>query len=355
VRGRSLVLPLAICALACGGVQVDVPTPQVTNSPTWTPPPGAGAQAVAADPDLALATKLDHYVKDCLNAFTPRALDSEARYYQWVDPATGPTGKESIVYGLYTLNFEATRCSKAARDAAAAGPSLPELEAAADQYVIALEILHKRIEDANDYYDAEDYEDDGMKKGIEMHGPLSQAWKDFRAADEALSAQVGALEAEVQVKALERARTEGDGRRVLLIECYLAARPLAQTVATVRIDDQGVPVADAAALEAQIEVFDKAVDALATYGNEVGWGTSVADDGKEMLSSAKKLLRKVKGREPYEGFDRRTIGTFGGWMIEGSPDQVVDAYEDFVDSYNSLVESPLAQLPARRASWTPPR
>ncbi len=351
----SLLVPvLALAALACGGAAGES-MPRRYSEPEAVPRAEPVAVAAAEDPDVALITELDRYVGECLNAFTPRALDSEARYYQWVDPAAGPTGREQNIYGLYTLNFEATRCSKAARSAATSGPSLPDLEAAADRYVIALEVLHKRIEDANTYYDAEEYEDDGMKLGQQMHLPLTEAWKEFRAADEALSAVVGGMEVQAQVKALERARSAGDGRRVLLIEAYLAARPLAQTVATVPIDDGGVPRTDAAALTAQVEVFEKAADALDTYSREVNWGSGAADAGQDLVTAAKKLARRVRDEEPFDGFDRRTMGGFGGWMIEGSPDAVVDEYEDFVDAYNSVVESPLAQVPARRASWTPPR
>jgi hypothetical protein len=354
-RAAVLVVGSAAAALACGGAAGGP-----AGAPTHAPPDAPVFEiAVAASESPAPAdagAKLDLYVEDCLNRFSPRTYQSWERYLQWVDPATGPTGNEMHKYGLYSLNFPAHQCSKAARDAAARPPSMPELEAAADQYVIALEKVALAIEEANAYYEHEDWKDDGMARGKRMHGPLMAAWEEFARADEALSAQVATKEVESAMRLSERLRASGsDWRLVLVIDAYLAARPMAQTAATARVDGSGRLVGlDVAAYGAQVEAFEKAADALGKVARETGWTDSVVSEADDLLEAAKRLHRIARDGEAFDDWDRRQIGTSSGWMVEGSPDQVLNAYVDFVGAYNWVVDSPKAQSPAWRRSWRAP-
>ena len=68
-------------------------TPALSETPAVPPPPAASTQALIA--------KLNAYV-ELLNR-TLRASESLSRYESWVKAKTGPTGKERVVYGLYSL------------------------------------------------------------------------------------------------------------------------------------------------------------------------------------------------------------------------------------------------------------
>ena len=91
----------------------------------------ASAQPVPKpDPELAasqaVVRKLNAYVA-LLNR-TLRASESLARYESWVNMRTGPTGRERIVYGLYSLYDVRGEIGKA-RAAVDAAPPMPELDA----------------------------------------------------------------------------------------------------------------------------------------------------------------------------------------------------------------------------------
>ena len=50
-----------------------------------------------------------------------RGTESWARYLRWVDVKRGPTGKERIIYGLYSIGSSARDAIERARKSAAAG------------------------------------------------------------------------------------------------------------------------------------------------------------------------------------------------------------------------------------------
>src|SRR5689334_234000 len=82
--------------------------------------------------------KLNAYV-GCINRLSSRALESRARYFSWA-PKAGPTGKERIIYGLYTI-YDTADCQKKAEAANALEPRDAALEAAATAYVTAVTTL----------------------------------------------------------------------------------------------------------------------------------------------------------------------------------------------------------------------
>ena len=150
------------------------------------------SSAASPDDDAALGAKLDPYI-ECMNRHSEMAFKSRDRYLSWVKSAKeGPTGRESVVYGLYPL-YDPADCFKAIEAAAAKSPDVPALEAAASRYAGALGALKRVVDEAHDYYDLEDYRDDGFAKGRQMHAGLMQAWAAFETASDALDREVATL------------------------------------------------------------------------------------------------------------------------------------------------------------------
>ena len=121
----------------------------------------------------------------CINRLSARSYDSRQRYFSWVSK-NGPTGKERIIYGLYTI-YDTSDCRKNVEKANALEPRDAALEAAAvrlcGRRVSKLEPL---LQEADDYYKQENYKDDKMAKGRALHPRLIAAWDAFASADKAL-------------------------------------------------------------------------------------------------------------------------------------------------------------------------
>ena len=150
--------------------------------------PLAADKAVAQTPSVT--EKLNAYV-GCINRLSARSYNSRARYFSWAD-RKGPTGKERIIYGTYTI-YDTSDCRKNVEKANALEPRDAELEAAASAYAEAVSKLEPLLKEADDYYSQENYKDDKMAKGKALHPRLVAAWDAFAAADRKLRDGVEAI------------------------------------------------------------------------------------------------------------------------------------------------------------------
>src|SRR6478736_365544 len=132
----------------------------------------AAALLTAFAADLAsaqkspLTEKLNAYV-GCINRLSARSYDSRSRYFSWA-AKSGPTGKERIIYGTYTI-YDTSDCVKNVEKANALEPRDAEIEAAATAYAKAVARLEPLLKEADDYYSQENYKDDKMEKGKALH------------------------------------------------------------------------------------------------------------------------------------------------------------------------------------------
>lgn len=139
-----------------------------------------GYEVSEADLDKWIA-KNNAYVK-LLNE-SLRARESWNRYLSWVNVQRGPTGKERIIYGLYSVSASSAREAIAnARKAAGTPPAAPALDAAAKELASAFEAVFPIMNEANDYYDRKDYMSDHAAGAKRLHGQLVPAARAFMAA-----------------------------------------------------------------------------------------------------------------------------------------------------------------------------
>ena len=133
----------------------------ILAAPLFAPP--ASAQTPSA------VEKLNAYV-GCINRLSARAYDSRARYFSWA-AKSGPTGREHIIYGTYTI-YDTADCRKDVEKANALEPHDAELEAAASAYAKAASKLEPLLKEADDYYKQEELQ--GRQDG-QGQGPASPA------------------------------------------------------------------------------------------------------------------------------------------------------------------------------------
>ena len=161
-------------------------------------------------PPSQLIEKLNAYV-GCINRLSERSYESRNRYFSWAKK-TGPTGKERIIYGTYTI-YDTSDCKKNVEKANALEPRDADLEAAASAYAEAVGTLEPLLKEADEYDEQENYKDDKMAKGKALHPRLVAAWDAFASADKKLRTGVEAIkdkQAAEQLAALEAK----EGRKV---------------------------------------------------------------------------------------------------------------------------------------------
>jgi hypothetical protein len=290
-------------------------------APSFAPP--AFAQT---PPEIA---KLNAYV-GCLNRLSARAYDSRARYFSWA-AKSGPTGRERIIYGLYTI-YDTSDCVKNVDKANALEPRDAALEAAASAYAEAVGKLGPLLKEADDYYEQQDYKDDKMAKGKALHPRLVAAWDAFAAADKALRGEVEAIN---DKRALEKLaaieQSEGKQARYHVEALMIQAKRLLRAEDTAK--------ADLAAITQALADYETTVKGAEQFAGAGAGGAKIGSffmgNAKSVLITAKALMRRLRDHVPYSSGDKMMLGNaMSGWMVEGSPPRLLRDYNQLVDAYN---------------------
>lgn len=271
--------------------------------------------------------KLNAYV-GCINRLSERAHDSRARYFSWVSK-NGPTGKERIIYGTYTI-YDTADCQKSVEAANALEPHDAVLEAAGSAYVAAVTTLGPLLKEADDYYTQENYKDDKMAKGKTLHPRLVAAWDAFASADKNLRAGVEAIND--KRKAEELAAIEAkEGRKAR----YYVEALMIQAKRVLRTQDTEKP--DIAAITQALNEYEgtvKATEEASGANGDAKVGSIFMSNAKSFLVTAKQLMRRIRDKVPYSSGNKMMIDAGSGWMVEGSPPRLLRDYNQLIDAYN---------------------
>ncbi len=292
--------------------------------------PALADRAAAQTPspgDKMSAEKMNAYV-GCINRLSERSYDSRKRYFSWA-AQSGPTGKERIIYGTYTI-YETADCRKNVEKANALEPRDAALEAAASAYVDAVSKLEPLLKEADDYYSQENYKDDRMAKGKTLHPRLVSAWDAFAGADKALR---NGVETVNDKRALERLAEieQSEGRKAR----YYVQATMIQAKRVMRAQEAEKP--DLAAFTQALGEFEatvKAAEQVSGTDSGAKIGSMFISNSKSFLTSAKQLMRRVRDKVPYSQGDRMMLNGGGGWMVEGSPPRLLRDYNQLIDAFN---------------------
>jgi hypothetical protein len=283
------------------------------------------AAQVASAETSSLTEKLNAYV-GCINRLSERSYESRSRYFSWAGK-NGPTGRERIIYGTYTI-YDTADCRKDVEKANALEPRDAALEAAASAYVEAVSKLEPLLKEADDYYKQEDYKDDKMAKGRALHPRLVAAWDAFASADKALRSGVEAIN---EKRAAERlaAIEAAEGRKAR----YHVEALMMNAKRVLRAQEAAKP--DVAAIAAALADYEASVKALeALPAGEAKIGSFFIGNAKSYLTTAKQLMRRIRDKVPYSKGDAMMLNAGGGWMVEGSPPRLMRDYNALIESYN---------------------
>jgi len=278
----------------------------------------------------SMGEKLQAYIA-CLNDFSGRAFSSRTRYFSWA-AESGPTGKETVIYGTYTIS-DPGKCSKDVATANAAAPHDKELEAAGTGYAESLTALAPLLKEADDYYHQENYKDDAMAKGKALHPKLVAAWSSFAAADDTLRSIVERLNDEAtQQELAEVEKKEGRTAHFMVLNIMATAKK----VTRVELDQENP---DPNKIQPALDALDKATQELDQYAeahkDEAGFATSqILRTSKDLVTAAKKFMRRVRDKTPFSHGEQMMMSSGAGWTVDGAPAAVGKDYNELVDAFN---------------------
>jgi Protein of unknown function (DUF3829) len=281
------------------------------------------------DPDQAMSDKLNAYV-NCFNATSSNVHRSEDRYTMWVkNTKTGPTGKESLVYGLYQITeYDIKKCTPLPAMAAKA-PALPGLDAAAIAYAKAFDDVAPKINDAHKYYERSDYKDDKFAKAKAMHSALWSGFEAFDKASETFSVEIDKVNSVHQEE--ELTRLEKEVGKKLLWHKMTAGKKAKQI-----LKFMGKDTFDVKEAERLVSEFTAHTDATIAYAaahkkeQPTMWST-YESALKEFMDVSKERMRRVRDKTPYSRGDQMIPE-----HASGSAAKLSRVYNDFVNRGNGM-------------------
>lgn len=294
----------------------------------------------AGTPDDKLGEKLNPYIT-CINSATGSVRRSADRYDDWVDKAKGVTGTETNVYGIFEIGDQST-CIDGVKKSADLEPDDPALEAAANEYVGALQAAMTVVDEAYKYYDEKNYEDDKFAKGKELHPKLVGAFEKFEAADKKFRELVVAQNDALLERELDRIEKEqGQKLRWQQAKLMNVAKKLMEAT-DAEITETGELELDVAKFDPAFEAYQKQLDGLVSYTksnkaetDSITMFSSFVDKAEELKKAGKEMSRRQRDGKK---FDQSELERLSSWpeQVEGNPMKFGKLYDDLVQASNGL-------------------
>jgi hypothetical protein len=280
-----------------------------------------------------LDAKTQLYITKCFNPYANSVMNSYQRYTSWIKNVDqGPTGKESIVYGLYEIHGDGEDCAKAVADANAMEPHVPDTETAADEFSKALKTAIERINEVYKYYDQEDYKDDNFKLGKDSHAGLIQAFKNFEAANKIFADDLDRLENQVSQARLDELKNDPSKNfEYTVVDFNMKAKAVVSYVQHKKYDEMNPDE-----LQRLTEELEPALNAMKVAGKSRTMASTYFSAGDDLVKSTKELSRRLREHKPFDTIEKQEVGTSAGWMVEGSPDKVIYSYNQLISRRSML-------------------
>lgn len=274
-----------------------------------------------------LFKKTNLYI-NCINRQTGRAIQSYNRYLSWADPNAGPIGSRRVL-GLYTI-YSIDGCMGKLEQASQMRLENQEMTSAGDEYKTALAALYPALTKADEYYNNEDYKDDNMRQGQEMHAPLLNAFKKYIKADLKLRKHIE--EYRKKNNQIEYSKLFED-EKISIAPIFNGILNISYSIA-ISTNTEDIIQIDKPSLGAISADFDKLRNKLNEYlssHNEASkeW-VGLTKAINTFSKNAKGLFRRVRDKKTYSFSEKRTAS----WLVKGSHWVVIKSYNELADKYN---------------------
>lgn len=269
----------------------------------------------------SLLDKTNLYVH-ALNA-VQSAQRSFQRYSSWVDVAKGPTGRERYIsYGLYDIGSSSvTTVKEAAEKGPRLAPPLPDLDGAVARMAEAFSALAPIVKKADDYYEQEDYKDDGAKGAKELHAAMMPLFQQTFAAEKELRRGLDVVKNKIDRRQLGLIEKQYGRKYEWHLRAYLID---AKALIDLLPEGGDGPAIDPAEYKARYANLETSYNAFQTFQTEnpeevrkVLMASFVETAVKDFFTSSKFLRRTLEGKS-----DKR---------------EYLTRLEELIRNYNTLI------------------
>ncbi|STZ64307.1 Uncharacterised protein [Moraxella lacunata] len=327
----TIAILSSLALVGCGDNNSNKPAEQATAQSTNTADTASTPPDTPTQQTTDATQKLNAYI-DCGNQ-NQMVQRSYHHYSRWVkDMNAGPTGKEPVING--TLEIIAPiieRCTTKLTEAVALTPALPELDKAASELATTFTAFTEINNKAYTYYEQQNYKDDDFTQGKAMHPEFVKAYEAFKTANDAFNVALDAENNKVQNAELAKIeQTEGKKYAYWSLATSMKAKTMVDMISQESFDAE-----KASALLTEYETsMTELKNQISAKGADVPANADImVSDLDELLSAAKKRIRRVRNNEAYTQAEIHQLNA-GSPMVDGSEANVVEMYNRFVQKAN---------------------
>ncbi|MCB1214997.1 MAG: YiiG family protein [Deltaproteobacteria bacterium] len=324
------VLPifLSLCFLflaACHG-----------DNPLSSSPSSSSNQSVNSKLDSPQFTRKYNQYISFINHTHSSVYRSYENYFRWADRDKGPQADQRIG-NVSPFSWQ----PKSFEDYLNQEPSFGLLDEKAKILSEKTTKAHELLKEADNYYSRQDYKDDNLAKGKQLHTQLVQSLEEYETAYTAMRNEFDKLEAEVLAKQYADFQEQGYHIRYNMMKNLDAAESLSHVVG--ELDGEDLKKIDLSAYDQAFQAFRESLEAIEKYAKDDAQikkefsspvAKSMLDSYSNYASNFIKNARRLKERIEKNDFNygpaHPTIAA------GGSPKALENSYRELVKYNNRM-------------------
>lgn len=272
------------------------------------------------------------------NTFHNEVNNTYDRYFEWADYEKGPKAAKRVGTVSDIADYSLTKLEEALPK----DPEIEEIDPLMEQVAEKAKILNTVLAEASGYYKRQDYKDDDLTKGQNLHVDLVKAFEAYYAAYDAMYAEFEVLQDELTAYDAEKFKTNGQLIKYNLIMNLEYVENMLNTIGS--LDGPELKTLDLEKLDAQAAKFRTSFDELEKLvtdeeqvKKEYGNPSLVNYKLSRFVGSSEDMIREIRNlKERIEKNDFKYSIVHPEIPDKGSPAKLNKIYGQLINGYNSL-------------------
>lgn len=276
--------------------------------------------------------KVDIYVS-CFNDIDDTVYDSTNRYVSWVeDYASGPTGQEAEIKGIYPIDYDLSTCEAEVAEAQKMLPAIEPMDSVAGKYISTVKSFIPLINEMNDYYENSTYKSDRFSKGKLLHRKFVKVFDEFENDSKEYSDNLRKINTQRQLVQLKKIEVkEGKSFNYYALLMIVNNKKLNSLIKNDTFDTVLASQQLAELEEIVLKLQEKEQEGIKGGEARVELVPAFIHDAQEYVNNAKSRVHRVKDNIPYTEEEEG--------LLEDSPEAVDGTWDKMLESFNRMITS----------------
>lgn len=281
--------------------------------------------------------KYNTYI-DFGNSFDKRAIDSYHKYFEWADIDNGPKGAKNV-RGVSTLPEHSLKSLEK-------GLAIDiEIEGVDEPMKAAYEKgkqLYTVIEEADSYYDKQDYKDDNFEKGEQLHMSIKTAFDEYFNAYDTMYSEFVVVQDELFKYDVEKFKSNGELIKYNLMMGLHTSEAVLNVIGS--LDGPELKNINLESFEKRVAEFRATYDELEKLAKdeeqikkEYGSSVRAKHSISSFVNTGKQFIREIRNlKERIEKNNFKYSIVHPNIPDNGSPLKLSKIYSTMVSEYNRV-------------------